>query len=260
MELQEYILLGGALVVLAIIGHGLLKALLARRAAGATAEPEDGNDDAPVDPADSSVRDAPLLNEPEDEITAPTPRRGRRVHIPGKRTEPTVPRRDRNPEDAGWSVPEAQAQPDAADVADADNAGEVLVIWLIGRNGAKLPLADLAKALTDSRMEYGERGIFQKIDPRSGRQQFVAANRIKPGTFDLSRMDELDTPGIALLMQLHPAEDAPDNFDAMLEVAQNAADALGAELRDEEMNAMSKQTLAHYKERIFDFRRRTQRQ
>ena len=42
----------------------------------------------------------------------------------------------------------------------------------------------------------------------------------------------------------------------MLEVAQHIAKVLGGELKDEQQNVMTTQTIAHYRQRIVDFSRR----
>ncbi len=178
-------------------------------------------------------------------------RKGRRIDIPGKRTEPTVPRamrpefRDLNP-----APNEPRDEPDIPDALD-----EVIVIWLFARAGRRLDGEALLKTFVSHGLKCDADRVFKKTDPRCGGQWYTVANGVEPGSFDISRPAALETPGIVMLLSLRQVRDPGTAFEDMLDVAQDLAISLDAELKDERMSDMSAQTIEHCRQRIRDHRR-----
>jgi len=105
-------------------------------------------------------------------------------------------------------------------------------------------------------LKYGDMNIFHRLDVTTRATQFSIVSMLEPGTFDLSNMNEFETPGISFFLQL-PGPDAPlVVFEDMLEVARNVAAALNGDLKDEHKSAMTAQTIEHLKQRITDFSRK----
>lgn len=273
MGMKEYVLWGGGAVVAIVVLHGLWKWFQSRR-------PAPTADDAEVreeEPQQLDILDPPLLMD-EDVEAAEGERRepsvlppeedaktnsGRRVQIAGKRTEPTK-HRER------WNYSAGEERFGEPDSADADKAPEdetaegaaesdAVVIWVTAPQDATLEGAGLLTALTTSGLQYGDDGLFRKYDQHSEEELFTVANGIEPGTFDLANLDELQTPGIVLLLRLQRADHAVEAFQEMLDAAQELASALGAELKDEHMSDLSAQVIEHCRQRIRDFKRRTMR-
>jgi cell division protein ZipA len=82
---------------------------------------------------------------------------------------------------------------------------------------------------------------------------FSIANILNPGTFDLNNMEAFTTLGVSLFLPLPSPINNIDAFEQMLEVAQQIRDALGGELKDDQRNGMTAQTIEHYRQRILDF-------
>lgn len=139
-----------------------------------------------------------------------------------------------------------------------EGAEELLVINVMSPKGQVFDGAELRDALVDSGMRYGAMKIFHRFSGSAGtgEHQFCLANVIEPGNFDLSAMEELQTPGVCLLMGLPGASDTQKAFDVMAETAGTLAERLGGELKDENRSVMTKQTLEHYRQRIQDFERK----
>lgn len=252
-----------------LLGEPTLEETLAEEDPGppvlmeATAAPDDATVDA-VTVAESAPADATESSPDETVIaeTTDTPqpaddgpeglRKGRRIEIAGKRTEPTVPRAMR-PEFHEFTPPEpkeSQSEPDIPDSLD-----EIIVVWVISRPGRLLDGETLLKTFVTHGLKCDSDRVFKKADPRCGGPWYAVANGVEPGTFDISRPAALETPGVVMLLNLGEVRDPGPAFEDMLDVAQDLAIALDAELKDEHMSDMSAQTIEHCRQRIRDHRR-----
>lgn len=178
-------------------------------------------------------------------------RQGRRIPIAGRRTEPSVPRNVRtfaNGADAHAAAPRVERPVPDEEVAD------VIVIWVMAKAGLAFDGQILLRTLVANELKYAG-NVFRKLDPNTRKPMFTVANGVEPGTFDLSDMESLATPGVVLLLRLAGMGDPRAAFEEMLEVAQEVAVALGGELKDERKNDLSGQTIEHYRQRIRDFKR-----
>ena len=283
MGMKEYVLWGGGLLVVLVVAHGLWQAWRSRRrrsVAGSEVEPDVASGDGaqmdifePPVLGDVDDADAPATVEPTtsadsgalaqgsavaadaatDEDDSDGGQRGRRVVIPGKRTEPTVPRNDhlfkvRKP------PPETSRAPSAPPGLD-----QVVVIWVAAKEGTSFGGQELVKALADNGLRYGNDALFRKFDVDSGEELFSVVNGLEPGTFDLSDLDALSTPRIVMLLSLVSATTGLAAFSEMLDAAQDISISLGGELRDEDMGPMTGQTIEHYRQRISDYKRKSLR-
>ena len=107
-------------------------------------------------------------------------------------------------------------------------------------------------------MVHGEMGIFHRFEDglRLGKTQFSMANMMEPGTFDLTTIDHMHTPGVVFFLGLPMAQDSMQAFDFMLETAQCLASNLGGGVLDEQRSVMRPQTIAHCRQQIREFERR----
>lgn len=105
---------------------------------------------------------------------------------------------------------------------------------------------------------HGDMEIFHRYEdgPRLGKTQFSMANMMEPGTFEISEIDHLHTPGVVFFLGLPTAQDSMQAFDFMLETAQCLASNLGGEVLDEQRSVMRPQTIEHCRQQIRDFERR----
>ena len=279
MDIKDYILWGGGALIGLVILHGLWMAWRRGRvpvqAAGegdnaAMHQPDlEFEDAAPassdagdrtlgaegherVEPAigvDWSSKPTPVAGHPENDSDTPAaaPKRGRRVEIPGKRTVPTVPRTSRE-----FAI--MQAQKAEVQQSSANGLDDVVVIWIVAKSGTNLEGQDLLEALTTNQLRYGG-DVFRKLDRNTNAERYKVVNGVEPGTFDLSDLDALSTPRIVMLLRFSSRTDPADAFEDMLEVAQDVAATLGAELKDENMSDMSSQTIEHCRQRIREYKR-----
>ncbi|MGB0134407.1 cell division protein ZipA [Dokdonella sp.] len=128
----------------------------------------------------------------------------------------------------------------------------IVTLFVSARDGAKITGSDLIVAAEKAGLEFGDRGIFHRMV--AGKHEagpvFSMANMIKPGNFDMARIETLNTPGVTLFMALPGPLPALDAWDAMLPTAQRLAELLDANLQDEKHGALGRQGIAHIRDQL----------
>jgi cell division protein ZipA len=128
----------------------------------------------------------------------------------------------------------------------------IVSLFVVAREGHAFNGADLIVAAEKAGLEYGDMGIYHRLV--DGRRElgpiFSVANMLKPGSFDLTRVDTLRTPGLSFFMALPGPVTALDAWDAMLPTAQRLAELLDGQVLDEERNALGRQRIAHIRDEL----------
>ncbi|MFK2893938.1 cell division protein ZipA [Dyella flagellata] len=128
----------------------------------------------------------------------------------------------------------------------------IVSLFVMAREGHAFNGADLIVAAEKAGLEYGDMGIYHRLV--DGRREagpiFSVANMVKPGSFDLTRLDALRTPGLSFFMTLPGPVTALDAWDAMLPTAQRLAELLDGQVLDEERNALGRQRIAHIRDEL----------
>lgn len=128
----------------------------------------------------------------------------------------------------------------------------IVSLFVIARDGHYFNGADLIVAAEKAGLEYGDMGIYHRLV--DGKRElgpiFSVANMVKPGNFDLTRLDALQTPGLSFFMALPGPVTALDAWDAMLPTAQRLAELLDGQVLDEERNALGRQRIAHIRDEL----------
>lgn len=126
----------------------------------------------------------------------------------------------------------------------------IVTLFIAARAGQTIRGSDLVVAAEKCGLEFGDLGIFHRLV--DGKRElgpiFSAANMVKPGHFDMSRIDELSTPGLSFFMALPGPLPALDAWDTMLPTAQRLAELLDAVVLDEERNALGRQRISHIRD------------
>jgi cell division protein ZipA len=163
---------------------------------------------------------------------------------------------------AGESVPDRRPAPAPLPGARPDeNFDKVVSVFLAARAGQALHGPDLVVAAEKAGLVYGHMNIFHRLvdnHPEQG-PVFSVANLVKPGSFDMSHIQDLRTPGISFFMALPGPLSALDAWDAMLPTAQRMAELLDGVLLDEERNALGRQRIAHIREDLRNYDRKQQK-
>lgn len=148
---------------------------------------------------------------------------------------------------------EAQPEPESRPAPD-----EVLVIHVMARRGELFVGPPLLDAMLAQGLRFGDMDIFHRHESIDGRGKilFSVANMVMPGTFDLEAMDEFESPGISMFLSLPIASDSLEAYNLMAESAQNIAQLLGGELKDENRSVMTRQTIEHGRQRVLEYERK----
>jgi cell division protein ZipA len=132
---------------------------------------------------------------------------------------------------------------------------EVLVLNVTAKKGRLIMGERLLSLMQGLELEYGERNIFSKRtdDAEGGPILFNVANMLQPGTFDLNNMENFATVGVTLFLALPSPISNFEAFEEMLQTAQDLVRSIDGELRDDQRNMMTGQTIEHYRQRVRDF-------
>jgi cell division protein ZipA len=128
----------------------------------------------------------------------------------------------------------------------------IITLFVVAREGERFHGPDLVVAAEKAGLEFGDMGIYHRLV--DGKRElgpiFSVANMLKPGNFDLARLEDLRTPGVSFFMTLPAPLPALDAWDAMLPTAQRLAELLDGHVLDEERNALGRQGIAHIRDQL----------
>jgi cell division protein ZipA len=274
LDTKDIILLGGGPLLIAVIGHGIWVARRARRG------------DLKMDISPKNFRDVDGELFPEEPgMRGELPNGGARIVSVAEDLEPRQvsleldsdplkARRDERHKSAQERKEKAKALYNSARKTSAqkqrqaeraelekraeEHSGltELIVLHVLARPEQTFAGADLVAALRNEALRFGEMNIFHYLHEDTGSQLYSVANAIEPGTFDLADLSALCSPGLTFFLQLPAKVDGIEALEHMLEAAQSVANTLGGDLKDENMSALTGQTVEHLRERVSDFARR----
>jgi cell division protein ZipA len=137
----------------------------------------------------------------------------------------------------------------------------IVTLFVAARPGRTLAGSDVVVAAEKAGMQFGDMGIFHRL--ASGKADegpvFSMANMVKPGGFDMSKLEGLQTPGVTLFMTLPGPLPALDAWEMLLPTAQRLAELLDASVLDEERNALGRQRIAHLRDELRAWDRKQER-
>ena len=142
--------------------------------------------------------------------------------------------------DLGEDAPSASSDLGRRTSEDFD---KIVTIYIAAHAGEKLRGPDIVVAAEKAGLTYGHMNVFHRLvegHPERG-PVFSVANIMKPGSFDMASIHELETPAIAFFLTLPAPVSALDAWDMMQPTAERMADLLGGVVLDESRNALSRQ-------------------
>lgn len=240
--------------------------------------------EAPVRPKAAPVRPVPVANaagpapEPEEDEEDEQALRERRYHrgdidplfdhpapraaapAAQARAEPkakVAPVAPPEPQPAADPVPEPVPEPRPEPVLRQvpRTWQDVYVINLMARPNQQLLGPALMRALTANGFHFGDMDIFHRHQTPAGQGEVVFSliNMVKPGTFNPEAMSGFASPGVSIFMQLPRPGMAKNQFNLMVQTAENLAEELDALLFDAERSPLSPDYLAHCREQLRDY-------
>jgi len=128
----------------------------------------------------------------------------------------------------------------------------IVTVFVCAAEGDMLRGSDIVVAAEKTGLTFGHLGIFHSMIP--GKPElgpiFSVASMVKPGHFDMRRIQELRTPGLTLFMALPGPMRALDAWDSMFPIANRLGELLGAQVLDEHRNALGRQRIQHLRDEL----------
>ena len=138
----------------------------------------------------------------------------------------------------------------------------IVTLFVAARPDATLNGADIVVAAEKAGLAFGDMNIFHRLvdgRPEAG-PIFSVANMMKPGSFDLRRVHDIETAGLTFFMTLPGPLPALDAWETLLPTAQRMAELLDASVLDEERNTLGRQRIAHLRDELRAFDRKQEKQ
>jgi cell division protein ZipA len=201
----------------------------------------------------------------------------------GKRKEPADAERSRREPvlgsgegvaevDEGTAQGEEGTQPELGlpDV-DAGNLSElgkrpsqdfdkIVSLYVAARSGQVLRGEDIVVAAEKTGLVFGYMNVFHRlVEGHSERGPiFSMASIMKPGSFDMANIREMETPAIAFFLTLPAPLTALDAWEKMLPTVQRMGELLDGVVLDDSRNALGRQRIAHIRDDLRAYDRQHQ--
>jgi cell division protein ZipA len=148
----------------------------------------------------------------------------------------------------------AAETPPAAELGKrvSEEFDKIVTLYLAARAGQKLHGPDIVVAAEKAGLVYGHMGVFHRLvenRPERG-PVFSVANIMKPGSFNMTQIQALETPAIAFFLTLPAPVPALDAWETMLPTAHRMAELLDGVVLDEQRNALGRQRIAHIRDEL----------
>ena len=276
MDMKIFILACGALLIAAVIAHGLwvaqrsrrnpLKMELAEEIVTASAldemellRGELPNGGARVAPSERPSLASSKLPLQQDEVLVGeseiATENGTMLNNAPIVAEGMPSRLRRTREDGEKASKQIERESSGTAILELDDPTDLVVVSVMDSEGERWNGAKVLEELLRHGLKYGDMNIFHRID-EDGVTQFSVANAVEPGSFDLADVKAMATPGITMFLRIPGPRDPLSAYDDMLSVAKDTAKTLGGELRDEHMSLMTSQVIDHYRQQIIEFARK----
>lgn len=129
---------------------------------------------------------------------------------------------------------------------------KIITLYIAARAGQVLRGPDIVVAAEKAGLTYGHMQIFHRLiesHPERG-PIFSVANIMKPGSFDMATIQELETPAIAFFLTLPAPITALEAWEKMEPTATRMAELLDGVLMDESRNPLGRQRVQHIREEL----------
>jgi len=166
------------------------------------------------------------------------------------------------------SARQADLALDDADPAAGSDLGKrstqdfdkIVSLFVAARAGEKLRGEDIVVAAEKTGLVFGHMNVFHRLvegHPERG-PIFSMASIMKPGSFDMATIREMETPAIAFFLTLPAPLTALDSWEKMLPTVQRMAELLDAVVLDDSRNALGRQRIAHIRDDLRAYDRQHQ--
>ncbi|MCH1908094.1 cell division protein ZipA [Stenotrophomonas acidaminiphila] len=137
---------------------------------------------------------------------------------------------------------------------------KIVSLYVAARAGLSLRGEDIVVAAEKTGLVFGYMNVFHRMvegHPERG-PIFSMASIMKPGSFDMAHIREMETPAIAFFLTLPAPMTALDAWEKMLPTVQRMAELLDGVVLDDSRNALGRQRIAHIRDELRAYDRQHQ--
>jgi cell division protein ZipA len=137
---------------------------------------------------------------------------------------------------------------------------KIVSLYVAARAGEVLRGEDIVVAAEKTGLMFGYMNVFHRLvegHPERG-PIFSMASIMKPGSFDMTHIREMETPAIAFFLTLPAPMTALDGWEKMLPTVQRMAELLDGVVLDDSRNALGRQRIAHIRDELRAYDRQHQ--
>ncbi|MBO9790588.1 cell division protein ZipA [Xanthomonas phaseoli] len=137
---------------------------------------------------------------------------------------------------------------------------KIVSLFVAAKAGQVLRGEDVVVAAEKTGLVFGHMNVFHRLvegHPERG-PIFSMASILKPGSFDMANIREMQTPAIAFFLTLPAPMTALDAWEKMLPTVQRMAELLDGVVLDDIRNALGRQRVAHIRDELRAYDRQHQ--
>ena len=137
---------------------------------------------------------------------------------------------------------------------------KIVSLYVAARAGEVLRGEDIVVAAEKTGLVFGYMNVFHRLvegHPERG-PIFSMASILKPGSFDMAHIREMETPAIAFFLTLPAPMTALDAWDKMLPTVQRMGELLDGVVLDDSRSALGHQRIAHIRDELRAYDRQHQ--
>ena len=171
-------------------------------------------------------------------------------------------------ERSGTGAEQSELELDDQDGAGGNDVGKrpnqdfdkIVSLFVAAKAGQVLRGEDVVVAAEKTGLVFGHMNVFHRLvegHPERG-PIFSMASILKPGSFDMANIREMQTPAIAFFLTLPAPMTALDAWEKMLPTVQRMAELLDGVVLDDSRNALGRQRVAHIRDELRAYDRQHQ--
>lgn len=137
---------------------------------------------------------------------------------------------------------------------------KIVSLFVAAKAGEMLRGEDIVVAAEKTGLTFGHMNVFHRLvegHPERG-PIFSMASILKPGSFDMANIRDIETPAIAFFLTLPAPLTALDAWEKMLPTVQRMAELLEGVVLDDSRNALGRQRIAHIRDELRAYDRQHQ--
>ena len=136
-------------------------------------------------------------------------------------------------------------------VNEGDVEPLVIVMTIMAKPENLFSGTDIFEAALANGFMHGDMNIFHFYPEQDTKRAICSmANAIEPGFFEITNIEQIQTPGLTLFTQLTGSVESRDVFEQTVKLGRALAQQLQGDLCDETRSVLTMQTIEHLKEKV----------